>query len=431
MPKFNLNVALGTLIVVLLNLPLSAQISGSTQLTITNNVVLWNTTHQTIDGFGGAHALGFNENDTSAQSALLFTTNNGIGLTFQRMLTSPDDEFDSIATAQLAASNGALVWVASMSPPAGWKTNNSLTDGGYLCDGTNGCGGVNHYQDYANYLVTFIQTYASSYGINLYGISIQNEPDQVVSYQSCQWTDTQLDNFIKNYLGPSLSRAGLKTKIIMPEPSCWGCLSSYDDTTMNDSAAAAYVSILAAHQYDYAYDAQNTYGKRLWETEVSDFNPTDLSITDGLNYAALVHNSLTLANVNAWHWWALVHSTPDNQCLICSGTPAKRLYTLGNFSKFVRPGWVRIDVQANFGGVLFSAFKNPSTGAFAIIAINTNASATRISLTLSGFTSSNLIPTITSATQDLVSLSALTAGAGFTYTLPAESVVTFTGTNGT
>jgi glucuronoarabinoxylan endo-1,4-beta-xylanase len=82
--------------------------------------------------------------------------------------------------------------------------------------------------------------------------------------------------------------------------------------------------------------------------------------------------------VNAWHfWWAWYpdFSADGNNQIYVAGNITKRYFAYGNWSRYVRPGWVRIGVSGSLSGLYgVAAFKNPSTGAFAIVAINNSGS---------------------------------------------------------
>jgi glucuronoarabinoxylan endo-1,4-beta-xylanase len=136
-----------------------------------------------------------------------------------------------------------------------------------------------------------------------------------------------------------------------------------------------------------------------------------------------------VANVNAWHWWTLMTDEDDNGGLTdMHGSPAKRMYILGNWSKFVRPGWHRIG--ANFSAsIQVSAFKDPESRAFAIVAINTNRFPIAQTVSLQGFSTDSIIPWVTSNNLSLApQVPVAVNGSKFTYRLPASSVTTFTGT---
>ena len=73
--------------------------------------------------------------------------------------------------------------------PATMKSNNSLIDG-FL--------NPSDYAAYATYLNDFARYMADS-GAPLYAMSVQNEPDIDVTYESCDWTPAQMLDFCQNY----------------------------------------------------------------------------------------------------------------------------------------------------------------------------------------------------------------------------------------
>jgi glucuronoarabinoxylan endo-1,4-beta-xylanase len=190
------------------------------------------------------------------------------------------------------------------------------------------------------------------------------------------------------------------------------------------------IDILAAHGYGGTFNPpSNTYGKRLWESEISKLEgPFDGTMSDGLFWAGKIHEFMTAAGVNAWHYWWLITSGDDNQGLTDRyGNPAKRMYTLGNFSKFVRPGYYRLGTSDD-GSFLISAYKDSVSGKFAIVAINNNSGSIAETFNFVDFSAQYVTPWITSETLNLVEQSPIAiSGSSFSYTLPGYSVVTFVG----
>jgi len=103
---------------------------------------------------------------------------------------------------------------------------------------------------------------------------------------------------------------------------------------------------------------------------------------------------------------------------------------LGNYSRFVRPGYVRVSTTGTApSGVLLSAYKNPADGTVAVVAINSNTSDTPVSVYVSGSVPCTITPWVTSAADNLASKAPITvSNARFTATLAAQSVTTFVGT---
>jgi glucuronoarabinoxylan endo-1,4-beta-xylanase len=379
----------------------------------------WTNVHQIIDGFGASSA--WKTSITDAQADMFFSVDTGIGLSLLRNRIAPDGTTAELSVMQKAVARGAKVWSAPWTPPASWKDNNDYNNGGHLLS--------SRYQDYANQLANYVANMKAA-GIDLLAISIQNEPNYTASYESCLWTAQEFHDFVPYLYSALVARGVASTKIMVGEESGW----EFDLTTdtMNDANTASKVGILAAHNYDRGTpSAVNTYGKQLWETEVSDFDAFTASISDALIWAESIHEFMTGAEANAWHYWWLISGNADNEGLTDrSGNPAKRMYALGNFSKFVRPGYYRIGATSA-GGVLVSAYKDPASGKFAIVAINTNSLATPAAFSLTGWTTASVTPWVTSATLSLASQSAVpVAGSTFSYELPASSIVTFAGQSG-
>jgi glucuronoarabinoxylan endo-1,4-beta-xylanase len=141
---------------------------------------------------------------------------------------------------------------------------------------------------------------------------------------------------------------------------------------------------------------------------------------------------MTVASANAWHYWWLINEggSGDNEGLICTnGTVRKAIYAIGNYSKFVRPGYYRIDATPTpQGDVSVSAYGNASTGAFVIVVINKNGSNVLQNFSLNGLNADSVKPWVTSASLNLVEQSDVAiSGGGFSYLLPAGSVTTFVG----
>jgi glucuronoarabinoxylan endo-1,4-beta-xylanase len=223
------------------------------------------------------------------------------------------------------------------------------------------------------------------------------------------------------------------TKIVLPEDEHWE--TTLYSATMNNAAEATNVSIVACHNYDGnnipaalpTYDNPNA---ALWETEVSTIGGTfDGSISNAVYWAGRIHLFMTTANANAWHFWWLISGNPDNEGLTdINGYPAMRMYALGNFSRFVLPGFYRIGASGN-AYTSVSAYANTNSGNFAIVAINANSNTVvQQTFDLTNFNAASVTPWITSGTYSLVNQAPVAvANSSFTYSLPPLSVVTFAG----
>jgi glucuronoarabinoxylan endo-1,4-beta-xylanase len=404
--------------------------------------VNWASPRQTIDGFGAASAA--MPALTAAQMDFFYTA-AGIHLTFIRLQLYPDladcNEDKSpakclsvssgptlpaidLANVQAAVARGALVWAAEWSPPGPMKSNRNFMTGGAM---ENGAGNAN-FTALAAIQVSFVTLMTGIYGVPIYAISVQNEPNESKDYPSCTWTSQQIHDYVP-YLSSALRSAGYSsTKIMVAEPSSWE--NTYAATAMNDATVAADIGILAAHGYSgkaAPLSYANVTNQHQWETEVSDFEAYDGSIKSGLKYATEMHDWLTIARVNSWQYWLLSGQGDftDNEGLTdVKGNLAKRAYTIGNFSKFIRPGWIAVDVS-NTTRLQVSTYKSPTSGA-AIVVVNSGRAASDQVFSVGTAMGASVVPWVTSSSANLAPQAPVDVSSGsFTYTIPASSVVTF------
>jgi glucuronoarabinoxylan endo-1,4-beta-xylanase len=301
-------------------------------------------------------------------------------------------------------------------------------NGGSIVDGSR--------QAWANSIASFVSNMQSA-GINIYAVSAQNEPDATIStYESCTYTASALATFIGTYLGPALASSGVK--IMGPETQNWCGFKSYADAIMNNSSAASAVSIIATHEYGCAdtahvvpYTTGISAGKEFWETEVYDqgSSTADPGMSSALRVVTLIHNAIAIANMNAWHYWWVYGGGNGALWDQASNKPAKRLYVMGNYSRFVRPGYQRVSTSGTVpSGVLVSAYKNPTDGTVAVVAVNSSNSAASLSVFMSGAAPCSVTPWVTSAADSLASKTAVVVtNSRFTFSLGAQSVTTFVG----
>lgn len=411
---------------------------------------------QTMDGFGAADTWTPGGALTTAEARLFFDPVQGIGLSILRIgidVNATGLGAGVVSDVKLAASYGAIVWGAPWSPPAGDKDNDSVTNGGHLCAaaGMGNCTG-NDYDAWAAALASFPAWLKRQTNVDLYGISAQNEPDFAAHYASCLYGGQQMVDFVK-VLGPKLAALSPRVKLLAAEPDNWSHLWSgsddFGDAILNDPAAAAVVDILATHDYGFDPVAPPAgVSKPIWETEVSGVSGSaqagpSVDIDNGIAVAQWVHRAIVTGRARAWHYWWLVSqaSNNDNEGLLFPAgqgpngvgdvnSPPKRLFAVGQFSKFVRPGYQRIDVSGQLPpGVQASAFQGPVDATVVIVAINSNTAPTQVQLFVGGTAwPSAVTPWVTSAGDNLAARSPIAlAAARFSATLDPRSITTFVG----
>ncbi len=388
---------------------------GSGTSNSSDAVVNLSSVQQKISGFGVSTAWG--SSMSAADADLLWSTTSGAGLSLHRIRIAPGGTTSETNIAKLAVARGVTVWATPWTPPAADKSNNNIVMGTL----TNG-------QDFANTLASFVTTMKNN-GVPIFAVSAQNEPDANVTYESCAYTPASLASFIGTYMGPALASSGVK--IVGPETQNWCNFAKYETAILGDAKASSYTSIIAVHEYGCspsAYPEIQQAGKEFWQTEIYDQGTGDSNgMGSALRVVTKIHNSLTIANVNAWHYWWVYSGGQGG--LWNGSTVTKRLWIMGNYSRFVRPGYQRVSTSGSVpSGVLLSAFKNPNDGTVVVVAVNNNSSASSINVFISGAAPCSVTPWVTSSSDSLASKSAVSvSGARFTYSLGAQSVTTFVG----
>lgn len=469
--------------------PSPQQVSVTPRSASGADVVLgWNNEEQTIDGFGVAQA-GWSDylyahRKRDEVMDVLFGP-NGLRLSILRGEVFPhydettfntdadidlplDDPFFDIdyntdahrAEEAVAQRNGQL-WImkkakreygvdklifSTWSAPAHMKSNGSTSQGSLKRDS---------YQAFADYLSNFCDAYTKA-GLPVYAISPANEPEYAASWNSCLWLPgtTTLGPFIVNNLGPKLRQTHPETKIIFGENAQWTGILGFvmgsknyvrDILTLN-TKITNFPIIAAGHGYIdpvtkkdpgiEPFDKAQSKGVPVWLTEISDPNEKyDPTMTSGLKWAKKFHRYLCEANAGAIVWWA--GALPDGgttEGLInidknrVDYEVTKRCEVFGNFSRYIPVGSTRISAQYNPDlGYMVSGYKYDKS--YTVVAINSSDKEMTFSLALENAAAvGSLQGYVTDDTRKWEAMEAvLPANGSYVLTLPARSVVSYTG----
>jgi glucuronoarabinoxylan endo-1,4-beta-xylanase len=386
------------------------------------------TTYQIMDGFGIADVWQAKSTSNAAQRTLFWDPDQGIGMTILRVGIDETGKIMGDAgfvEAPDVVKFGGKVWAAPWSPTANLKDNNNINNGGHLLSSA--------YESWATTLAAFPAYFKTNTGVELWGISAQNEPDYVASYRSCIFDKTQMNNFIK-VLGPKLKALDPPVHLLAAEPDTWGNTwggDNFGTAIVGDATVSALVDIIATHDYDHRGAGNTTtrpsppanVKQHIWQTETTLDSGADIG--PALAFDKAIYAAVTSGGASGWvYWW-----TPEFLNGGSTTSPPKRVYAMGNFSKFVRPGFVRVAITGVPSAVQIVAFTNPSDGTYAIVALNSGSSAQNVSFFVSGAGwPSTVTPYVTSASSNLAAGTELTVTAGrFSGALAAQSVTTFVG----
>lgn len=414
------------------------------------SVINWDQTYQEIDGFGFTQeeecTYNMAEPYRSEVMDLLFDQEKGIGCSILRTEIGCGESKPTLMPSEgvldktgdprelwyfrEALSRGVdKIYGTVWSPPAWMKTHNSVNNGGWLKG--------KYYQTFADYLAQYVKIYKEEFGIDIYGISPANEPEFAATWKSCLWSPVQMKDFVENYLYPTFEREGLDTNIMVGESGFWS--DSVAAPLLKDAATTHMVDIVTSHQYQGRIKdlpLAREKGKRLWQSELCDTaGKYHVEIDDAVGWGKIIHEFMTIPQANAFLYWRGAHETDSNQTLIRIDSPTsytvpKRLWALGHYSRFIRPGWVRMEAgDEPYKGMLISAYKNPVTGEFAIIIVNDDRENGHIvSFQMEHFLANEVVPYVTDASRNLEKgLAIAIENGGFSLDVGAESMITLIG----
>ena len=296
------------------------------------------TTYQTIRGFGGINHPEWAGDLTAAQRTTAFGNGDGqLGMTVLRIFVNDDSTKWSLAVpTALAAQNLGVstIFATPWNPPSTMRTNTGTSSAKYSMNTAS-------FAAYADFLNKFV-AYMKAKGVSLTAISIQNEPDYAGDWT--YWSQDQVYQFALNYADK------ISTKVISAESFNYN--KSYYDKILNDPKALANIDIVGTHLYGtsvsnfpYALFDQKAAGKERWMTEHYTDSKSDADVWPmALDVATELHNCMVQGQFNAYTWWYIRRKySPMKE----DGTISKRGYCFAQFSKFIRPGFVRVNATAS------------------------------------------------------------------------------------
>jgi glucuronoarabinoxylan endo-1,4-beta-xylanase len=380
-------------------------------------VIDLDSTHQVIRGFGAANIMPWRDDMTTEEINTAFgVEDDQIGFSILR-LRIPYDQSEfylNVPTGRAACSLGVILIAAPWSPPPSMKTNNDPVGGELRAI---------YYDDYAEHLDSFA-TYMAANGAPIYSISVQNEPDISVSYESCDWSASQMVTFMQN------NASAIGSRVMAPESFQFRHVMS--DPILNDATACANLDIVGGHIYGGGlspYPLAEEKEKEIWMTEhytESSHSGNDWPLA--LDVGTEMHNVMT-AGMSAYVWWYIVryYGPIADGTYATKGEVTKRGYIMSQFARFIRPGDLRVECDDNPQfGVYLSAYRDSTLSKVAIVAVNTAPFSRSQTFAFEDGDVEIFTPYVTSGSKSCSEeTSILVINDSLDVTLDAQSVTTF------
>lgn len=375
-----------------------------------------------------------------------------------------------------AKSYGVRDFVGFVNSPPIYLTKNGNT---WSADGLSANLSEENAEAYSDFLVSVIKGLKTQTGVELDYLSPFNEPQwewTCCKQEGSPWNNAELAAATR-VISKKLTAHAIDTKIDLTEAGQINYLfetrpvnarsnqlsdlfhPDSENYLLNLNNVAPKV---CAHSYWSTWDHQNLLDSRKnLRKEMSSVNPDleywmseycmlednkeikgegrDLGINAALYMAKVIQADLVLANASAWHWWLAVSPYDYKDGLIYidknkqSGQvyQSKMLWTLGNFSRYIRPESKRVELNRKDGDSFEDHLNELSASAYLtpehkLIVVHINQSFVDQSVTVDGL--SGQFKTVTSfvtsaATEDNLRKTDSQATTKSVF-IPARSIVT-------
>lgn len=312
-------------------------------------------------------------------------------------LTHDSKEILPMIHAAMEQAESSMEFLASpWSPPAFMKSNGEMNHGGILKE--------EYYQVWADYFVKFLKAYEEE-GVRINRLTVQNEPEAVQTWDSCTYTTGQESEFVSAYLGPTLEQEGLGDRKIFIWDHNKDVLVDRVEGTLEQEDTRKYVKGVAMHWYtgDH-FEALDLVRKEFPELELfftegcveySRFSEDD-HVMQAEMYAHDILGNLNSGISGYMDWNLLLDDLggPNHVGNFCAapmmyrkGTTEveKRLtyYYIGQFSRYIAPGSVRIGTTRYTDKIEVTGFLTPEKERV-IVLLNKSAEEVEVTLRENG-----------------------------------------------
>jgi glucuronoarabinoxylan endo-1,4-beta-xylanase len=269
--------------------------------------------------------------------------------------------------------------------PACYSTTDPNVCGGHLA--------TNMYAEFAENEVAVVKRVKQITGVDIFALSIQNEPFFTEPYSSCVYTTDEYLAVLK-IVGARFAAEGLPTKFFGAEDMThYVATRQYMQVVLNDPVARPYLYALATHGYLEGTQPDNStavgwarirnladpYGKKVWMSETSG-NPDDWP--SAISYADAIYMGLKYGTCSGWIWDTDGGSSCDyGYGLLCGQRHTNRSLLSKNYYMYIRPNAVGINATAQDTSIHVVAFSHPTLHTMTIVMINKGGGKT---VTLSG-----------------------------------------------
>jgi O-glycosyl hydrolase len=336
------------------------------------------------------------------------------------------------------------------SPPSWMKMNKSITDkksgairaGDYR--GFTNRVDPKYFKHFCKWMVEYVKIH-DKLGVPFYAVSPGNEVQFTQSFESCVWDGKDYAHIII-MLREMLNAEGYgHVKTFGPETMTShlyeGGTGSYVKAIKDNPGALKALDVFATHGYEDGVKAEMsaTSSRRFWDLIKDTGKPFWITeggtgghdwpepIQKGIGNA--LHNALVAGSCSAFVPWQITENRKSTHGIMLMSEYTPKTYTTMHYSRFIRPGAVRIDAQPGFGNVQVGAFLHKNNGELTIVAINPTEQEQALNLVFKNLNApASLKVYRTSISENLKEAGEVPVTDNkIAFKMKSQSIVTFTG----
>ncbi|MCX6266368.1 MAG: glycoside hydrolase family 30 protein [Bacteroidetes bacterium] len=334
-----------------------------------------------------------------------------------------DDIIPMIREAMVHSRDGFKIIASPWTAPPWMKDNNDWRGGKLLPE---------YHDSWALFFSKYLTEYKKE-GIDIWGLTVENEPLGCGNnWESMIFSPEEMVDFVNNHLGPKLDADGHKVKILAYDQNRGEALEEWAKVIYQDESSSKYFDGFAIHWYASTFDwfpqslnftHEMAPGRHLiqseacvdsevphwqddkwyWSEEATDWGwdwaPADQKKLHP-KYVPVYRYARDMIGcmnnwVDGWVDWNMVldrQGGPNwfkNWCVApvivdpdkdeVYFTPL--YYTMAHFSKYIRPGAIRIGFENPAPSLMITAAVNPD-GSIAVVILNMNPASKNIKLSI-------------------------------------------------
>ncbi|MBN2130689.1 MAG: hypothetical protein JW741_14395 [Sedimentisphaerales bacterium] len=269
------------------------------------------------------------------------------------------------------------------------------------------------YEPFAQYLADIAEHFIAVEKLPIRGISPINEPQwdwDGHSQEGCHYSADEVVRMVEILLR-EIEKRRLPVEVEAPENGSWEKVEVvpgddwkrspvYLETLLGNAYVRGRLKGYALHSYWADLERKKAFAeyffakypeKKLHMTEWCEMKGgRDYGMDSALHLTREIMDDLTVGNVSSWQYWIAVSrynfrdgliyvNEPEREIL-----PTKRLWAMGNFSRFIRPGFRRFDVEHDSAVLQVVACKSPDGERLVVVVMNPGAESAEAELRLAG-----------------------------------------------